>query len=180
MTDSCATCFFFASQTYTDDSGNVIAQNACRRNAPHVSNNPGQAKWPFVQSTDWCGDFLTTYPLASFGTWQPWTSAISAASGSLTSFSQNGRFCQIGNLINFTLEISITTNGSGATSIIFTTPTQAKNTAAFVGYDLSNVKALVGKVIGGGSIANFVRYDGTYPGGDGYDLFVAGCYESKF
>jgi hypothetical protein len=62
VADSCATCFFFASQTYVDKAANTRTQNCCRRNAPHVTNDPNQALWPFVQSTDWCGDFSTSYP----------------------------------------------------------------------------------------------------------------------
>lgn len=108
-----------------------------------------------------------------------YTPVVTAGSGAFTSVSATGRYRRIGKLILIQLFITITTNGTGAGSVIATLPFTSVNLPNVVHY-------LVGQHLGitvNGSIGvnsnsvTIFNYDGTYPGASGVSLALSGFYE---
>lgn len=111
--------------------------------------------------------------------WTAYTPTLSAGSGSLSSASATGRYQTIGKIVFVEIDITITTNGTAATSIIATLPA----TAAAAKYVLGGQETTTGKAVTGlipvsGTDATALFYDGTYPGGDGKEIVLIGVYEA--
>lgn len=51
MEQDCKDCRFFFSAEFNEGKG------VCRRHAPKVIHGELMARWPFVDETDWCGEF---------------------------------------------------------------------------------------------------------------------------
>jgi len=113
--------------------------------------------------------------------WTSYTPTVTAFAGTLTTVSATGRYKRVGKTVFFSIVITITTNGTGATAVIATLPVTASANAintAFVGRE----DAVTGKLLIGWAATTtqvFIQnYDGTYPGFDGAILGVSGSYES--
>lgn len=102
-----------------------------------------------------------------------WTPTITAGSGTITTKSGTGTYRYIGGEVLYTVDISITTNGTGAGSVRFTTPFTAAEIAPFAGFETAATSLPLGGYLNG-TTGLIVFADGTYPGGDGYRLFVRG------
>lgn len=113
---------------------------------------------------------------ASRGTWTP---AVSASSGTITTSSATGRFFKQGNGLQIHVEITITTNGTGADAVVFTLPAVASVGAVLNGRATSvSGKQLQGLVAAAGNLVGVVNYDGTYPGASGELLLLDGWIET--
>lgn len=106
------------------------------------------------------------------------TPAVTAGSGSFTTVSGAGRYTKLGDTHFTRTTVTITTNGTAATAIIFTLPFSPTESAAFHGTE--NATAFTGVHGYGSSGLNTVvvrKYDGTYPGADGYNFVINGYYK---
>lgn len=110
------------------------------------------------------------FPVATY------TPTITSSSGALTTVSATGRYTQIGNTYFFYVEITLTTNGTGATALKFTLPVNAGTAAVVSGVDITSAVALAGDIVAGNGFGAFTKYDGTYPGADGHTYKVAGSF----
>jgi hypothetical protein len=113
--------------------------------------------------------------------WIAYTPTVTSGSGTITTKTATGKYIQRGNIVYVKAEIRITTNGTGAGYIAFTLPVQAgasttANTVAGKERAITG-NTVSGHIDGGATGCNIQKYDGTYPGGDGYVITVSGFYE---
>lgn len=116
------------------------------------------------------------------GTFEAYTPTVFSGTGMLTTLGTIvARSCQINKIIYVALDISITTNGTGATNVASTLPTTNAGSATLIGQEINATgKAVVGRIVA--SNAGFVTLtfdDFTYPGGSGYRIIASGCYETQ-
>ena len=102
------------------------------------------------------------------------TPAISAGAGSITASSATGSYTKIGNRVFYEVVLTITTNGTGATSLIFTLPFTAAQQHTPVGINTSSAETCVG--ISTTTDVGMRTYSGLYPVGSGNVLRVSGNY----
>jgi hypothetical protein len=105
-----------------------------------------------------------------------WTPTITTGTGTITTSSASGGYHTIGDLTFFRVQISITTNGTGATSVKFTLPTAATQTYVFSGRESTVGRQLQGIVSASSNVVTVLDYDNTYPGANGNVLHIAGFY----
>lgn len=105
-----------------------------------------------------------------------WTPTVSSGSGTITTASAAGTGMKIGDRYFVFAKITVTTNGTGATSLKFTLPVTTKEIGCFYGLNTNTGKAITGDVASASSTAGFVFYDGTYPGADGRVFEVFGSF----
>lgn len=112
-------------------------------------------------------------------TWTAWTPTVTAGAGTLTTVSGAGRYKVNGKTVSFSLTITLTTNGTGSSDILFTLPVNNVGSAFSV---CGREMALTGKSIAGFPISatqvGFTYYDGTYPGANATVFYVSGVYEA--
>ncbi len=107
--------------------------------------------------------------------WTTYTPTVTAGTGTLTTVdSKAGRTLKVGRLVLYRVAATITTNGTGATSIIFSLPYTA---AAFNFYGVGKGSALA-LVASGAATVVVKKYDGTYPAADGTVIEASGFYEA--
>jgi hypothetical protein len=111
--------------------------------------------------------------------WTTYTPTITAGSGAFTTVSATGRFLTLGKTRLLRIVISITTNGTAATSILATLP--AGNPLDFNWILSGREQTSTGHSLIGSIVSNtqmqITKYDATYPGADGRTLVVNGAYE---
>lgn len=107
-----------------------------------------------------------------------WTSSVLAGDGSITSATANGRYTKIGNVIVASVEVIITTNGTGAAFIIVDLPfaNNASMGMTGAGRDVSTGIQLQASVDPSGTSMIILNYNNTYPGADGRTLRVTMTY----
>jgi hypothetical protein len=113
--------------------------------------------------------------------WIDYTPTIAATSGTITTSTGEGRYLRRGNIIYLRLQITITTNGTGAGAITATLPVNSVGSfgSAMSGRERAvTAKQVSGFIDGGGaSVVNLLFYDGTYPGANGHVITAYGAYE---
>jgi hypothetical protein len=158
----------------------TVTEGTVFNNCDQVSENP-----PIIQNNMYLGVTTRVNNPNSINVvgdeeWIPWTTTITATSGTFTSVAANSRYKQQGNIVTFSLKMTITTNGTAAGLIKFTLPLAPASSnvgGAFAGAD-STLKAIDAIYAAGTSTDVFVgRYDGVYPGGTGTVIYVSGSYE---
>ena len=102
------------------------------------------------------------------------TPTPTASTGTLTSASATFRYTQYFDRVFFNATISITTNGTGGTDLRLTMPVTAAETTAIAGTENSNAFSLAGFV--SGTTLAIKKYDGSYPGADGWVLHASGNF----
>lgn len=104
---------------------------------------------------------------------------ITAVSGTITTSSATCKYVQIGKSILFRMNITITTNGSGAGAVVATLPITSSAINMSVGS--GRASAVSGKQLQAYTSAtntiNIYNYDGTYPGASGELLLINGFFE---
>ena len=102
------------------------------------------------------------------------TPAISAGAGSITASSATGSYTKIGNRVFYEVVLTITTNGTGASSLIFTLPFTAAQQHTPVGVNTSSAETCVG--ISTTTDVGMRTYNALYPVSSGHVLRVSGNY----
>lgn len=118
---------------------------------------------------------------AGAGAWTSYSPTIAAGGGTLTTATATGAYTTNGKTVHFRARAVITTNGTGATSVIVGLPATAAATVMstpIFGHTVvpSNI-SIIGVIASGGTTVAIYDYAGTYPGGDGTSMTVAGTYE---
>ena len=133
----------------------------------------GQIKFPASQNASSNANTLDDY---EEGTSTP---AVSAGSGTLTTASATLSYTKIGNRVAWNAVITITTNGSGATSLSISLPFTPGENASCYGVETGLTgKSVAGVLSSGSANASAIRfYDATYPGGTGAVLYVGGTFK---
>jgi hypothetical protein len=114
-----------------------------------------------------------------------WTPAVTSITGTITTVGAvAGTYTKIGRSVTVSADVTITTNGTGATGIyIAGLPFIGNQTTvtfyAMNGFDRNGL-ALAGEYNpgggGGNGRINFYKYDGTYPGADGKRFIISSTY----
>lgn len=114
--------------------------------------------------------------------WAQSTPAVTAGSGALTTASSILRVLTNGKTVFFNLQVTITTNGTGATNLQVTFPNVAKTDSAFFGKrtDAAGIM-VVGKMAAASGVMIFTNADATntYPGANGTVFVFNGTYEAQ-
>jgi|SRR5581483_1407597 len=109
--------------------------------------------------------------------WTSYTPTLTAGTGSFTSASAAGKYIQVGKTVSIRIVVTITTNGTAASSVNVTLPIAPNGWAVFTGKEgLVNGKAFGGSTNGSASL-QLTNYDNTYPGASGAALVLEGVYE---
>lgn len=116
----------------------------------------------------------------SLGAWTSYTPTITAGTGTFTTVSASGKYCQIGKIVVCKFTITITTNGTAAGGILATLPVTAASGLISTGSGREN--SVVGKMLqvynSSTTQATIFNYDNTYPGGNGYSIICSLVYEA--
>ena len=100
----------------------------------------------------------------------------SAGGGAFTTATAAVRYTKIGNRVQFTATVAITTNGTANAYVLCPLPFSGAETTAIAGADGNAGFALFGYVTGSNVLIK--KYDGTYPGGNGVTLIISGTYRT--
>jgi len=112
--------------------------------------------------------------------WADWTPTVSSGTGTLTTaggVAGSCRWTQIGKVVHFTAVITVTTKGTGATSLIFTLPVTALKDTNFAGIRTSSDTILISRVSPSSSNCVVKLNGGADPLVDGGGYLVSGSYE---
>jgi len=124
---------------------------------------------------------LITGTGTSLGAWTAYTPTVTAGSGTFTTVSASGWWCQIGKTVHVNTSITITTNGTAAGRCQFSLPvTASSNSTEWYGAGRESVvtgSALTVGALAGSATAIVHKYDNSYPGGDGYLLRCSLTYQ---
>ena len=113
--------------------------------------------------------------------WVGYTPTVTSGTGTITTATATGRYRRIDRVIFIEVTINITTNGTGATSVVATLPsgiTCAQNAILSGRENASTGKMLQGLVPASGTNISITNYDNTYPAANGYVIIVSGSFES--
>jgi hypothetical protein len=122
----------------------------------------------------------STGGLSFEGAWTAYTPTATPAIGSFTTLGTvTGRHKAIGKTCFFQVKVPITTNGSAGGAVDVTLPFTASAFQFQVTGEETQATAnlLYGEISASGTVVRIRKYDGTYPGADGYTLVVSGVYE---
>jgi hypothetical protein len=107
-----------------------------------------------------------------------WTSTISSASGTITSYTVNSAtYTKIGRLVNVNISITITNNGTGGSAVVFTLPFQSSTNSIGAGRENAATGHML-QILVSASSSNAVifNYVNSYPGGTKYNLICTATY----
>ena len=107
--------------------------------------------------------------------WTAYSPTVTAGSGAFTTVSAAGRYKTIGKTVH--VEVTITTIGTAATSMLFTLPLASQSGAVLSGINAST-GATVSGLVGASGVVVF-RYDGAFPAAAGNQFTLSGVYESQ-
>lgn len=113
-------------------------------------------------------------------TWTAYTPTIAAGAGTFASVAATGKHLTVGKTVQVLVSIVITTNDTAATDITATLPSASLNACVIHGAQTAGAFGSVkGTVAAAASLMRITRYDGTYPGADGYTIVMSGTYETS-
>jgi parallel beta-helix repeat protein len=101
------------------------------------------------------------------------TSTVSSGTGTLTTASGTVKYVRRGNYLKTSAALTVTTNGTGATSLRFTLPFNASGTISGRENSVTG-KTVMGNIPTGGSTVSLWNYDNTYPAADGTTFVLTG------
>jgi hypothetical protein len=110
--------------------------------------------------------------------WRVYSPVVTTGTGTITTLGTVvGRYKQTQKALYYSLDIPITTNGTGATDVRATLPATASSAIATIGNGKEQAvsgAALQVLVSASSSTAVITKYDNTYPGGSGTRIYVNG------
>lgn len=112
--------------------------------------------------------------------WTPFTSTVTAASGTITTASGVVRHRKVGRTVHVNIRVAITTNGTGATNVQATLPfVSGPSDQVLSGRETASTgDAVTGTILAGSGAILIVFYDGSYPGANGRTFVLTGAYEA--
>ena len=128
---------------------------------PTINLTGGQIAFPATQVPSADGNTLDDY---EEGTWTP---TISSGSGTITTSSFSGaKYTKIGNIVEATINITITTVGTASGACTFTLPFTGTNTIQLAGYGMetnTNGAMLKGYLPSSSATMQITMYNNTSP-----------------
>ena len=119
--------------------------------------------------------------VAAMGVWTAFTPVVTASAGTITTATGVGRYTTINKLVLLNAKLTVTTNGTGSVSIVFTLPVAAASHGVnYMGVGRETSVAgvgLVSLITAGASTGIVTNATGTYPAGDGYAMQISQAYE---
>lgn len=118
------------------------------------------------------------------GSWQAYTPAVTAGSGTFTTVSAAGRFQRVGRTVSFTVEIDVATVGTATSFITVALPVKPNSALpsgfqTCVGREVSATgKAVTGTIGEPSGSMLIVFYDNSFPGASGNKIVLGGSYEA--
>ncbi len=108
-----------------------------------------------------------------------WTPTVTSGTGSITTLGAVvAQYRQVGMMVFISLNITITTNGTGATDVRATLPFASASMAVMAGRENAVTGDMIqGIIAAGGGLMRMFTYNNAYPGGSGYNLHISGWYE---
>jgi len=121
---------------------------------------------------------MTSELLADYeeGTWTP---VVTANVGSITTYSASGKYTKIGRLLTLQFTIVITNNGTGSGAMFVDgVPFAAANSTSEAGCGREEAATGISLAVGIRTTTQLIvnKYDGTYPGVNGYRLDCSIAY----
>ena len=105
-----------------------------------------------------------------------WTPTAVSSSGAITSYTSSGNYTKIGNRVFFSLQVTLTDNGTGTGVIDISLPYTAGAVSAGAGQNANSLWGLNGSIAVSGTSMRVARADGTYPGATGQTLRMSGAF----
>ena len=108
-----------------------------------------------------------------------YTPVVTASTGTITTYTATGAYTKIGRLVNVSVSITITTNGTGAGYLIVSLPTGYAAASSITQMGSGREDAVTGdmlQVISASANMNLVTYSDAYPGGDGHIISATLTY----
>lgn len=121
------------------------------------------------------GDLYVSGTITDGGAWATTTPTVTAGSGTITTKSCSLKYRVVGDICYFKADISITTNGTGASTVRIDLPIAAADGAVFYGRS-SGGSMLQGIVNAAATQINILTYANAYPGASGVGLAIQGWY----
>ena len=110
--------------------------------------------------------------------WTTSTPAVTSQSGTITTANSTMRYQKIGKTVHFSINITITTNGTGAGTVTFPLPYTPIKDTTFAGYNKGSGANLSVFAVAGAATCYIATNAGAYPGSSGFNCVVSGTYES--
>ena len=110
--------------------------------------------------------------------WTSYTPTVTAGTGTFTTTSSTGRYMNINKLIVFELSVTITTVGTGGSSVNATLPATPNGIYTFTGRENAVTGSPLFAVAFGTTTCFIVNFANGFVGGNGYVLTINGTYES--
>lgn len=126
------------------------------------------------------GGVVVRAPLvADFGQWATWVPTVTSATGAITTKSVAGaQYLEVGELVMFSLNIIITTAGTGAGGLNFTPPTDIHADSASMGtgreYQATGLMCTI--IRSSAVVASVLRYDNVTVIASGRSVALSGFY----
>ena len=116
----------------------------------------------------------------TFAGWTTYVPSVASVSGTITAYAVNSaRYLNVGTTVWVTVQVTITTNGTGATAIDIGLPFTSATATCIDGFNVSGPFALSGSIASSSAAATTYKYDGTYPAASGNVLRYAFIYEKS-
>lgn len=111
--------------------------------------------------------------------WSTYTPSLASGLGALTSTgTATGRYTQIGKVVFCSIDVKITTNGTGSSFLIVGLPVASQGVVALSGRETGvSGKMLYVNSFTASATALLNNYDNTYPGVNGGRYTIGGSYE---
>lgn len=107
-----------------------------------------------------------------------WTPTVTSGTGAITTSTVNlAQYYEVEKLVHFFFSVTITTNGTGATSINFTLPFTANIDCIAVGHEIALTGSILkGRVAAASNSMAVTTYNNAYPGGNGAIIEATGTF----
>ena len=168
--------------TYSNFMGNQLRGSGTPASEDATSQNIWVGNYGAVNPKSPSSYFLWNWQddvLSTESDWASFTPSLSATSGTFTTASATGSYRRLGKTIEVNIVITITTNGTAAGQILVGLPVVARGGSGQVLTAGQNAPSIYGcnAFVNAAAASTFVnKYDGTYPGLSGSQIYVSGVY----
>ena len=133
---------------------------------------------PTIETGATCWYQFDNEPFAP-SAWQTYTPTVTSGSGSFTTVSATGRWQQQAHRVNFSIIVTITTNGTAAGSVLATLPVAVGVSGSLggSGWNTGTGAILAAYATSAATQVTITTSSATYPGANSTTLVVSGSYE---
>lgn len=165
-----------ASGGFGANAQDIVLLGACDEISFTGNRLDGTVNWTTTGlDINWVGN-------AGFSGWKAYTPAVTSATGAFTTVAATGSYLKMGKTVEVRIAITVTTNGTAATSVIATLPFTAETTVEphiWAGREtVASGVMLQGVIDPAATAVSIFQYDNTFRGASGDTLVVSGAYET--